>query len=527
MGGFVVPKDTAIPVGAAWEPIDNTWEYDPAADTWKSLAPLPGKRGSALAAAVGGKIYVIGGATTADGAKDPFFTFFGPSKVLANNDVYDPATNKWESRTPMSVARNHAFGAAVNGKIYVRPHAQKTNAFQSNRNILLSDQATINTKPQLEIWADDVKCSHGCTSGQLDEEALFYLRSRGISKESAQALLLYAFAGEILDPMKDLKAACDKYGIKFGIYLSPWDRNATVYGDSPRYNDFYIEQLTELLTRYGSIAEVWFDGANGEGPNGRRQTYDWARIWGTVRRLQPNAVMFSDAGPDVRWIGNERGVAGDTNWSTVDPAVVPFPGASGDAVIEMLQHGDPSGSVWRPGETDVSIRPGWFHHAAEDARVKSGDDLVGLYFTSVGRNSKMLLNVPPTRDGQIHHVDVNRLTIMRARLETMFALDAAIGASVVWTSRGDRQATLELDLGSTKTIGIADLGEDVRQGQVVSRYVLEGERDGSWLPLSKGTTIGFRKLDRFDSVAVRRVRLTIADAVDTPRPVRIGLYAPS
>ncbi len=119
MGGFVVPKDTAIPVGAAWEPIDNAWEYDPAADTWKSLAPLPGKRGSALAAAVGGKIYVIGGATTADRSKDPFFAFFGPAKVLATNDVYDPATNKWESRTPMSVARNHAFGAAVNGKIYV------------------------------------------------------------------------------------------------------------------------------------------------------------------------------------------------------------------------------------------------------------------------------------------------------------------------------------------------------------------------------------------------------------------------
>jgi N-acetylneuraminic acid mutarotase len=119
MGGFVPPKDSAIPVGGAWEPIDNAWEYDPAADSWKSLAPLPGKRGSALAAEVGGKIYVIGGATTADGSKDPFFTFFGPSKVLATNDVYDPATNKWESRTPMSVARNHAFGAAVNGKIYV------------------------------------------------------------------------------------------------------------------------------------------------------------------------------------------------------------------------------------------------------------------------------------------------------------------------------------------------------------------------------------------------------------------------
>src|SRR6476660_180059 len=119
MGGFVPPKETAIPVGGAWEPIDNAWEYDPGADSWKSLPPLPGKRGSALAAEVGGKIYVIGGATTVDGAKDPFFTFFGPSKVLATNDVYDPATNKWQSRTPMSVARNHAFGAAVNGKIYV------------------------------------------------------------------------------------------------------------------------------------------------------------------------------------------------------------------------------------------------------------------------------------------------------------------------------------------------------------------------------------------------------------------------
>ncbi len=329
------------------------------------------------------------------------------------------------------------------------------------------------------------------------------------------------------DVVRELVDACKAESLKVGLYLSPWDRNATVYGDSPRYNDLYIEQLTELLTRYGTIAEVWFDGANGEGPNGRRQTYDWARIWGTVRRLQPNAVMFSDAGPDVRWIGNERGVAGDTNWSTVDPAVVPFPGASGDAVIQMLQHGDPSGSVWRPGETDVSIRPGWFHHAAEDARVKSGDDLVGLYFTSVGRNSKLLLNVPPTRDGLIHNVDVDRLTIMRARLDAMLAVDVANGAKIGWTPRGDRQALLELDLGSAKTIGVADFGEDVTQGQVVSRYVLEGERDGSWVPLSEGTTIGFRKLDRFAPVSVRTVRLRITDAVDTPRPIRLALHASS
>jgi alpha-L-fucosidase len=328
------------------------------------------------------------------------------------------------------------------------------------------------------------------------------------------------------DVVRELVDACRAESLRVGVYLSPWDRNASVYGDSPRYNDFYIEQLTELLTRYGSIAEVWFDGANGEGPNGRRQTYDWERIWGTVRRLQPNAVMFTDAGPDVRWIGNERGVAGSTNWSTVDPAVVPFPGASGDAVMQMLQHGDPSGSVWRPGETDVSSRPGWFYHPAEDARVRSGDDLVGLYFTSVGRNSKLLLNVPPTREGLIHHVDAARLTIMRARLQAMLVIDIAASANVVWQPGTNRQATMELDLRAPKTIAIVDLSEDVRQGQVVARYVLEGEREGTWTTLSEGTTIGFRKLDRFDPVVVRRVRLTIADAVETPRPVRVGLFGP-
>jgi alpha-L-fucosidase len=183
--------------------------------------------------------------------------------------------------------------------------------------------------------------------------------------------------------------------------------------------------------------------------------------------------------------------------------------------------------MWRPGETDVSIRPGWFYHPAEDGRVRSGDDLVRLYFTSVGRNSKLLLNVPPTRDGLLHHVDVSRLSIMRARLQVMFAIDLAAGAAVFWQPVGERRATVELDLRGPKTIAIAALSEDIRQGQIVSRYMLEGERDGAWIPLSEGTTIGYRKLDRFDPVVVRRVRLTIADAVDTPRPVQIGLFAPA
>ena len=161
--------------------------------------------------------------------------------------------------------------------------------------------------------------------------------------------------------------ACRAEGLRPGLYLSPWDRNNPLYGDSPRYNDLYCDQLTELLTRYGPLAEVWFDGANGEGPNGKKQIYDWPRVWSLVRRLQPEAVMFSDAGPDVRWCGNEKGVAGDPNWSTVDPTIVAYPGASGDGVIEALQHGNPDGRVWRPAEADTSIRPGWFYHPADDA----------------------------------------------------------------------------------------------------------------------------------------------------------------
>ena len=326
------------------------------------------------------------------------------------------------------------------------------------------------------------------------------------------------------DVVRELVDACRGEGLKAGVYLSPWDRHEPSYGDSPRYNDLYSAQLTELLTQYGVIHEVWFDGANGEGPNGRKQVYDWPRVWSLVRHYQPNAVMFSDAGPDVRWIGNERGVAGETNWSTVDPRVVPFPGATGDAVMRMLQQGDPNGSVWRPGETDVSIRPGWFYHPAEDERVKSGDELVELYFSSVGRNSKLLLNVPPTREGRLHDRDVAALAAMRQRLTTLFAGDLAARGHASWRPAGPRGGILDVDLGRTMAVSVADLREDVTRGQVVARYSLAGSRGGPWGVLARGTTIGFRKLDRFPVAQVRRVRLSIEDAVDTPRPVRLALY---
>jgi len=320
--------------------------------------------------------------------------------------------------------------------------------------------------------------------------------------------------------------ACRAEGLRVGLYCSPWDRHEPSYGDSPRYNDLYVRQLTELLGGYGPVHEVWFDGANGEGPNGRRQAYDWPRFWGIVRELQPEAVIFSDAGPDVRWIGNERGVAGDPNWSTVDPTAVPVPGLAGEEVIRSLRHGDADGTVWRPGETDVSIRPGWFYHAAEDERVRSVDDLVELYFTSVGRNSKLLLNVPPTPEGLLHPTDALRLGRMREALDRIFGDDLAVGAEPVWRATGPRTAVAELDLGRTVAVGVSDLREDVARGQSVARWALEGSDGGSWRVLARGTTIGYRKLDRVGPAPVRRVRLRVEEAVAAPLPVRIALFAP-
>jgi alpha-L-fucosidase len=328
------------------------------------------------------------------------------------------------------------------------------------------------------------------------------------------------------DVVREFTDACRTDGLRAGLYLSPWDRNHPVYGDSPRYNDVYAAQLTELLTRYGPIHEVWFDGANGEGPNGKRQVYDWPRVWGMVRRLQPDAVMFSDAGPDVRWCGNEKGLGGDPNWSTVDPASVPYPGMDAPHVTRALQHGDPNGSVWRPAEADTSIRPGWFYHPAEDDRVRSVDNLVELYTQSVGRNAKLLLNVPPTRDGLLHATDVARLTGMRERLAARFANDVSAGAPRRTMFTTERSGVIEVELDRDVTINSARLAENIVNGQRVSAYTLSGLQGGEWRTLSVGTTIGYAKIDQFPAATVRRVRLSINEAVDTPEPVRVALYPP-
>jgi alpha-L-fucosidase len=342
------------------------------------------------------------------------------------------------------------------------------------------------------------------------------------TKTTRHSVASSPFRGGNGDVVREFVDACRGAGLKVGLYCSPWDRNHPSYGDSPRYNDIFCDQLTELLTQYGPIHEVWFDGANGEGPNGKKQEYDWPRFWGHVRKLQPDAVMFSDAGPDVRWIGNERGVAGDTNWSTVDPAVVPVPGMSGDAVMKMLQDGDPNGTVWRPGETDVSIRPGWFYHPAEDERVKTVDQLVELYFTSVGRNSKLLLNVPPTPEGLLHNVDVERLKGMRQRLNALFARDVTAGREVTRPSSGSRAYAVKLT--SPSPVSILDVREDIRRGQAVARHVVDGLSNGSWSTLARGTTIGYKRLYRIPAVTVSEIRLTVEDSVADPGLIELHAW---
>ncbi|MBC7842935.1 MAG: alpha-L-fucosidase [Gemmatimonadaceae bacterium] len=326
------------------------------------------------------------------------------------------------------------------------------------------------------------------------------------------------------DLVREFVDACRAEGLKAGLYLSPWDRNASVYGESQRYNDFYLAQLTELLTQYGTIHEVWFDGANGEGPNGKRQTYDWPATWNTVRRLQPSAVMFSDAGPDVRWIGNERGTAGITNWSMVRPDIVTVPGMSGDEVMRSLQNGDRDGTVWRPGETDVSIRPGWFHHPAEDTRVRSADDLLQLYFTSVGRNSKLLLNVPPTRDGLLHANDVDSLLAMQARRDAVFAHDLAADATHRFRTTGARSAELVTTLRQPAEIGVLDLREEIARGQRVARYRVDAFDGTTWRGITRGTTIGYRKLERVTLGVYSRVRVVVNDAIASPVSMILHCY---
>ncbi|AHF90928.1 alpha-1,3/4-fucosidase [Opitutaceae bacterium TAV5] len=374
------------------------------------------------------------------------------------------------------------------------------------------------------------------------------------------------------DLVREFVDAFRAEGLKVGLYLSPWDRHEPCYGDSPRYNDFYCTQLTELLTHYGELHEVWFDGACAEGPNGRKQEYDWNRFFALVKKLQPGAVTFGDGGTDVRWVGNERGFANETCWATVDPRTVRFPGDSGinqanDAAAreELKRHfgsgdaPDPAGReprVWRPAECDVSIRPGWFYHAEEDDKVRSVENLVDLYFRSVGRNGLLLLNIPPTREGLFHENDIAAITGMRRELDRIFAKDLARAEGVrvmadnerasgpcavveylaesvcdgnpdtCWAApEGVTKAVLEMTFSGGKTgaeaegvtVSVLCFEEPVQHGQRIAAYRVEAEVGGTWTEIARGTTIGRKKLDRLAApVKTRRLRLTIDEALAPP-----------
>lgn len=348
------------------------------------------------------------------------------------------------------------------------------------------------------------------------------------------------------DVVREFTDACRAEGLGAGLYLSPWDRNAKSYGSGTTYNDYYIAQLTELLSNYGRIVEMWFDGANGEGPDGRKQAYDWPRIHATVRKLQPGALMFSDAGPDIRWIGDEKGVAGETCWSSIDPSSVPYPGYDRPWVDDVLGHGDPHGSVWRPGESDVSIRPGWFWHPEENDKVRSPDDLMDLYFSSVGRNSKLLLNVPPNRDGLFEDADVAALRGFTAQRTALFAANLLQGGSVrasssdiahpasdvldanpdaYWSAAHNvRNAWLLIALPHEIEFDTLELGEAVALGQNIANYRVETWDNGVWRPLTWGTTIGYKKLTRFDPVRTDKLRVSLEFAYATPRLASVAAY---
>jgi alpha-L-fucosidase len=355
------------------------------------------------------------------------------------------------------------------------------------------------------------------------------------------------YRGGAGDVVAEFTAACRAEGLATGLYLSPWDRHAPSYGSGKAYNDYYVAQLTELLTRYGPLNEIWFDGANGEGPSGRHQAYDWPRIHATVRRLQPGALIFSDAGPDLRWVGEEHGIAPVTCWGSIDPERVPYPGYNGPDVAEALGMGDPLGSVWRPAEADVSIRPGWFWHAAEDTQVKTGEDLLRLYVSSAGRNSKLLLNVPPTRVGVFDQTDVRSLGDFARLRGSLLAVNRLQGARVrassaagghapsavldanpdtYWAaSPHERRSWLAFETSAPVEFDTLRLAEAIALGQQIAGYRLECRTPaGVWRTVTWGTTVGCQKIDRFAPVTARQLRLEIEFAYGPPRLAAAGLY---
>lgn len=358
------------------------------------------------------------------------------------------------------------------------------------------------------------------------------------------------------DIVKEFTDACKKYGIKAGIYLSPWDMNHPTYGDSPAYNEVFRQQLTELLSNYGPIDEVWFDGANGEGPNGKTQEYDFPSYYQLINELQPNAVI-AIMGPDVRWVGTETGYGRLTEWS-----VVPTDGTTIDKVAAESQNQvsfapkkdlrgedlgsrsvikDASGLVWYPAETDVSIRQGWFFH--EDQEPKSLEKLLDIYVSSVGRNGVLLLNVPPDKRGRIHEKDSLVLAEFGKIIKDVFSNNLIKDAEVTgdgkdlnslldddfdsyWTtnSESDTTATIEFEADQPVEFNTVQLQEYIALGQRVESFVVEYWNENAWETAGEGTTIGYKRILNFDPVTSSKIRLRITSSRLNPRLSSFGLF---
>ena len=348
------------------------------------------------------------------------------------------------------------------------------------------------------------------------------------------------------DVLKELSDACAKEGLKFGVYISPWDRNDPHYG-TPEYNDVYVRTLESVLDgRYGEIFEEWFDGACREGPNGKRQVYDWDRFHETVLKYQPRAIMFSDVGPGCRWVGNESGVAGRTSWSTFSPEG--FTPGAGSPPSDTLNTGNVHGSSWIPSETDVSIRPGWFWKESENDKVKSLEELLDIYYTSVGRNSLLLIGLPPDATGRVNKADSLRLMEFRAALDEIFKDDLASSARVKATAERGRRfragnildgnydsywaapdgvtsASLTFDLGKQKTFNRILVQEYIPLGQRVRSFTVEALMpDGNWKEIASETTIGYKRIIRTEEVTAEKIRLNITDSFAPPVINGFGLF---
>ncbi|MCG8311331.1 MAG: alpha-L-fucosidase [Cytophagales bacterium] len=356
------------------------------------------------------------------------------------------------------------------------------------------------------------------------------------------------------DVVRELADACKEYGLKLGLYLSPWDRNHAEYG-TEAYITYFRNQLTELMTNYGEVFEVWFDGANGGtgyygGANENRKVdrktyYDWPNTRKIVRDLQPNAMMFSDAGPDVRWVGNEAGWAGETNWSILRRDEF-WPGSPN---YKELTNGHEDGTHWLPAEVDVSIRPGWYYHRSEDHKVKSVKQLVDIYYHSIGRNASFLLNFPVDNRGLIHEKDVERLMkmveVIKKDFETNLATDIDIEASNTRGNSskfkgenvidGNKESYWATDDGVTKASIIFDFGtettfnrflaqEYIPLGQRVKKFSIEAYVDGDWKEIDAQTTIGYKRILRFANVTSSKLRFSVLDAKACPAISNIEIY---